>query len=80
VTAERYTAVFTGAFVEKKPGEYLYLTMSEDPLGPGGSHTLHRGRPPGERLGREVPFADFPQGCQRLVLESYRELWNLPGE
>ena len=47
MSAERYTAVFTGAFAEKKPGEYLYLTMSEDPLGPGGSHTLHRGRPPG---------------------------------
>jgi hypothetical protein len=27
VTAERYTAVFTGFFTEKRPGEYLYLTI-----------------------------------------------------
>lgn len=77
MSAERYTAVFTGAFVEKKPGEYAYLTMSEDPLGPGGSYKLHRGRPPGERLEREVPFEDFPEGCRDLILEKYRRLWDL---
>jgi len=77
VTAERYTAVFTGAFAEKKPGEYLYLTMSEDPLGPGGSHTLHRGRPPGERLACEVSFEDFSEGCRALILDAYRKLWDL---
>ena len=77
MSAERYTAVFTGAFAEKKPGEYLYLTMSEDPLGPGGSHTLHRERPPGERLAREVPFKTFPEGCRVLILDAYRRLWDL---
>lgn len=77
MSAERYTAVFTGAFVEKKPGEYVYLTMSEDPLGPGGSHTQHRGRPPGERLAREVSFGDFPEGCRVLILDFYRQLWDL---
>lgn len=75
--AERYTAVFTGAFVEKRPGEYAYLTMSENPLGPGGSYTLHRGRPPGERLGREVPFEALPEGCRALILEEYLKLWDL---
>lgn len=75
MTAERYTAVFTGALEEKKPGEYLYLTMSADPLGPGGSHALRHGRP--ERLGREISFKDFPEGCRLLVLEKYRELWDL---
>ena len=63
MSAERYTADFTGAFAEKKPGEYPYLTMSEDPLGPGGSHTMHRGRPPGERLAREVPSKTSPRGA-----------------
>ncbi len=79
MSAERYTAVFTGAPAGKKPGEYLYLTMSEDPFAPEGSHALRRGRPPGERLGREVPFEDFPEGCRRLILETYRRLWNLSG-
>ncbi len=53
MTAERYTAILTGALTEKKPGEYLYLTMSEDPNGPEGSRTLHRDRPPYEWLGVE---------------------------
>jgi hypothetical protein len=58
VTAERYIAVFTGFFTRKKPGEYLYLIMSRDSLGPEGGYTLHRGRPPYERLGREIKFQD----------------------
>jgi hypothetical protein len=33
VTAERYTAVFTGLLSLKKPGEYAYLRMSHDPFG-----------------------------------------------
>ena len=78
MTAERYTAVFTGAPAGKRPGEYLYLTMSEDPLAPGGSHALRRGKPPGGRLGREVAFEDFPEGCRRLILSTYRGLWDLP--
>ena len=80
MTAERYTVVFTGAFAEKKAGEYLYLTISQDPFGSGGSHRLHRGRPPGERLAREVPFDDFPEGCRALILDTYRKLWDLPDE
>jgi len=31
VIAERYTVVFTGLLSAKRPGEYPYLTMSEDP-------------------------------------------------
>ncbi len=76
MTAERYTAVFTGFFTGKKPGEYLYLSMSDDPLEPGGS-TLRRGQPPSERMGREISFEDLPESCQQLVLNTYWELWNL---
>ena len=77
MTAERYTAILTGDLTKKKPGEYLYLTMSEDPDGPEGSSTLHRGRPPYESLGREISFGDFPEDCQRLILDTYRRLWDL---
>lgn len=77
MTAERYTAVFTGAPAGKTPGEYLYLTMSEDPPAQHGSHALRRGGPSGELLRREVAFEDFPEGCRRLILDKYRELWDL---
>jgi hypothetical protein len=74
VTAERYTAVFTGFFPMKKPGEYPYLTMGEDPLQPEGGCALDRGRPP---LGREIRLEDLPEGCRHLVLDTYRKLWGL---
>lgn len=60
----------------KKPGEYLYLSMSEDPLRPGGSG-LHRGRLPYERMGREISFEDLPEDCRQLVLDIYQDLWGL---
>jgi hypothetical protein len=74
VTTERYTAVFTGFFMGKKPGEYLYLSMGEEPLEPEGGCTLDRGRP---RSGREIRFEDLPERCRHLVLDTYRELWGL---
>ena len=79
MTAERYTAVITGALAENKPGEYLYLAMSEVSYEPDGSSTLRRGRPPYESLGREISFHDFPEDCRRLILKNYRRLWNLQG-
>ena len=76
MTAERYTAVFTGLLSLKKPGEYPYLSMSGAPLVSGGS-SLHRGRPPYERMGCEISFKDLPEDCRRLVLNTYRDLWGL---
>jgi hypothetical protein len=76
VTAERYTVVFTGLFSLKKPGEYLYLRMSDDPLG-SGNYTANRGRPPYGELGRGISFGDLPEGCKSLVLDTYRKTWNL---
>jgi hypothetical protein len=76
VTAGRYTAVFTGLLGLKKPGEYPYLTMDEDPTGTGAP-SLRRDRPPYEKMGREISFEDLPEGCRRLVLDTYRELWSL---
>jgi hypothetical protein len=77
VTAERYTAVFTGLFSIKNPGEYPYLTMYEAPVRVGDGSVLRRGKPPRERLRREIPFPDLPEGCRRLVLDVYGELWGL---
>jgi hypothetical protein len=76
VTAERYTAVFTGLLSLKKPGEYTYLRMSEDPLA-SGHYTVNQGRPPYGELGREISFPDLPEDCKSFVLETYRKMWNL---
>ncbi len=76
MTAERYTAVFTGLLTLKRPGEYPYLTMRDDPPG-AGAYGMRRGRPPYEKMGREIPFGDLPEACRRLVLDAYRELWGL---
>ena len=76
MTAERYTAVITGLLSLRKPGEYPYLSMSGDPLTPGGS-SLHRGCPPYERMGCEISYEDLPEDCRRLVLSTYRDLWGL---
>ena len=76
MSAEHYTAVFSGLLSMKKPGEYLYLRMSEDPLG-SGSYTVNRGRPPYGELGSGISFGDLPEGCKSLVLDTYRKVWNL---
>jgi hypothetical protein len=73
VTAERYAAVFTGLLSMKKPGEYLYIRMDDDPLGSGG-YTVSRGRPPYGELGRGIEFGYLPEGCQSLVLDTYRKV------
>ena len=76
MTAGRYTAVFTGLFDLKKPGEYPYLTMGGGPAANWRSE-LRRGRPPYERMGREIRFEDFPREFQAIVLDTYQELWGL---
>jgi hypothetical protein len=76
VTAERYTAIFTGLLSLRKPDEYLYVRMDDDPLGSGG-YTVSRGRPPCGKLGHDISFGDLPEGCKSLVLDTYRKMWNL---
>jgi hypothetical protein len=76
VTAERYTAVFTGLLSLKKPGEYLYVRMDDDPLASGG-YTVSRGRPPYGKLGREISFEALPECCKYLVLDMYKKMWDL---
>ncbi len=76
MTAERYTAIFTGLLSLKKPGEHTYLRMGDNPLG-AERHMVGRGRPLYGELGREIPFSDLPEGCKSLVLDIYRKMWDL---
>ena len=76
MTAGRYTAVFTGLFDLKKPGEYPYLTLGGGPAANRRTE-LRCGRPPYERMGREIRFEHLPEGFQAIVLDTYQELWGL---
>lgn len=69
---DRYTVIFTGSFPGRRPGEYPYLTGGEHESG-----AVTRGRPPAERLGREVEFSELPERVQRRTMREYRRLWNL---
>lgn len=75
MTAGRYTAVFTGLFDLKRPGEYPYLLM--DGVRAEGEGSLRRGRPPSGRMRREISFDDLPGEHRAAVLEAYRGLWGL---
>lgn len=68
--AGRYTVVFTGPYPGKGAGEYPFLTEDE-------SGELMRGRPPAERLEREVEFSALPERVRRRALDEYRGLWSL---
>jgi hypothetical protein len=76
VSADRYTAVFTGLLSLRKPGEYTYLRMGENPLRPDG-YTVSMGRPPYGELGCEISFPGLPEACKSLVLDTYLKMWNL---
>ena len=76
MTAGRYTAVFTGHFDLNQPVDYPYLTLGEDPAAIRRSE-LRRGRPPYERMGREIRFEDLPEEIQAIVHDTYQELWGL---
>ena len=68
--------MFTGLLSLKKPGDYLYACMDDNPLASDG-YTVSRGRPPYGELGREVEFGDLPVGCKNLVLDMYKKMWDL---
>ena len=77
VTSQRYTAFFSGLFDLKKPGEYTNFCMRAEPLAPDGSYALRRSRPPYNRMGCEISFDKLLEGCKRLVVDVYRDLWGL---
>lgn len=82
VTADRYTVCFTGRYRHKSLGEYLYLTMSNDPSHPQGvgQHGSSKHRidyPSYQHLGTKITFNELPEACRNLVLEDYKALWNI---
>lgn len=91
--ADRFTAVFTGNYRKRTRGDFIHIGMSERPFHPQGvgqhgfsdtqidtikgswgGPSIGRKHP---ALGKRITFAELPADCQKLVLSSYRELWNL---
>lgn len=77
---DRYTVVYTG----KRDRSYHYVGMSEHPFWPGGFGQHGEGkngpidRPTYGHLGKRVSFGELPPDCQKLVLQDYQYLWDLP--
>ena len=87
-TVDRYTVVFTGNWPghgKSVPGYgqlYPHVGMSSAPFHPQGfgqygEHNAIIDRPTYGHLGRKIKFDDLPQDCQRLVIDLYRNLWQL---
>ena len=80
-TADRYTVVFTGNY---KGRDYQcdYIGMGGNPFHPQGV-CMHGtepdaiDRPKYSHLGKKIKFLDLPKDCQQVVLDDYKEMWNL---
>lgn len=74
-----------------RPKQYLYLSMNAAPchpqgIGLHGNHTeridvdAHGFPPPlgGENhLGKRIRFQELPEDCKKLVLQDYKDIWDL---
>ena len=91
-TIDRYTIVFTGRYSHQTGGEHWVLGMSEHPTHPQGvgTHESYReiidavgGSWAGPSIGRKchlgvrIAFDELPEECQRVVLNDYKEIWEL---
>lgn len=80
---DRYTAVFTGRYRHKTAGSFLHLGMSAHPFHPQGfgqhgESDRQIDYPTYGHLGKKISFDALPADCQRCVLQTYQDLWDLP--
>lgn len=78
-TIDRYTVIFTGRFAGHLKGIYFILGMSAWPFHPQGfgQHGELEHCHVGKHLGKRIKFQDLPADCQKLVLDDYKDYWNL---
>jgi len=75
---DRYTVVYTSV-----NGYYPYVGMGSNPFHPQGFGQHGEGplgpidRPKYSHLGKKIGFKSLPIDCQKLVIEDYKEIWNL---
>lgn len=74
---DQYTVVFTKKSLA--PGIFMYIGMSDNPCSPmgfgqhGELHQKHQGK----HLGKRIKFSDLPVDCQRVVIDDYKDLWDI---
>lgn len=78
-TLDRYTVLFTKKRVD---GEFIGLGMSENPAHPQGFGQHFTSAeildyPQSSHLGKRIKFEDLPEDCQRLVIEDYKDIWEI---
>jgi len=75
---DRYTVVYTGRYADRQYGIWEYVAMSSNPFHPQGfgQHGELEQRD-GAWLGKRIDFDQLPLDCQKLVLNDYKQLWNL---
>jgi len=92
-SADRYTVVYTGRYTHKTERQHWGVGMSAHPFHPQGVgmhfeypyqvDAMNGKWPPAVgrkcHLGRRITFSDLPPDCQKLVLQDYLYLWDLPG-
>jgi hypothetical protein len=90
-TGDRYTVVYTHLQGKVERGWCQYVGMSAHPFHPQGfgQHgeapraidTNKSGFAPAIgrtcHLGKRIAFTDLPPDCRKLVVQDYREFWNL---
>ena len=85
-TWDRYTVLFTGPYIHLTAGAAIYIGMSARPTDPQGfgQHgeagtvyvTLHD-HADYAHWGKRIKFKDLPEECQAVVMNDYRDLWDL---
>src|SRR4051812_8413503 len=84
-TFDRYTVIFTKKSITDKESRkhygqlFMYVGMSENPFHPQGfgQHGELSDPRGGKHLGKRIAFTDLPTDCQKLVVQDYKDLWEL---
>lgn len=84
-TYDRYTCIFTKkSIISKEDRKYygtrfMFVGMSEDPFHPlgFGQHGELEPQHIGSHLGKRIKFEDLPEDCKKLVIQDYKDLWDL---
>ena len=79
-TYDQYTVVYTGNYQGRNGCDYV--GMSENPFHPQGfgqhgwdSNVIDY--PKYSHLGKKIRFEDLPENCQLLVVDDYKEIWDI---
>lgn len=81
-TFDRFTVVFTGHYTHNTGGQHWYVGMSANPFHPQGfgqhgESSTQIDYPSYGHLGKKISFDKLPDDCQKCVLQTYTELWDI---